>query len=197
MSKRVAIVALLFVIGCGGGSEKGPGGISREPVSVRGWIVDVERPGEPGNFKTVETEAARRIEMFQQTSVWIDGAPFVSGGVGETGSFVLLDVPPGDVTISFSAPGVQNCKLVLKNAPGNSDIFIPGLLLTTTNAKLTQPEDVKVRVAGTQNRPTGRTASVAGQNIPVTEVPLNAMMDRRDYPDAGAKAPLQPVATVK
>jgi hypothetical protein len=198
MSKCTAIVALLIVIGCGGGEEKSPGRpqLSRTPVSVRGWIADIERTEDPTMFKTVDTEVARRSEVFANTNMWIEGMPFVSGGIAETGAFVLLDVPPGDVTISFATVGAENAQLVLKNIPGNSDVMIPGLLLTKTGSKLTQPENVKIRIAGSVTRPTGKTGSVNGVSIPVVEVPLKTMMDRRDYPEVASMAPA-PVAKVK
>ena len=59
--------------------EPGTPVVSKEPTSVRGWIADVERP-ESGMFKTVETEAARRAQLFQSTNIWMDDAPYVSGG---------------------------------------------------------------------------------------------------------------------
>ena len=195
MSKRTAIVALLIVIGCGGGEEK-PNArpkLSRTPVSVRGWIADIERTEDPTMFKTVDTEIARRSEVFANTNMWIEGMPFVSGGIAETGAFVLLDVPPGDVTISFATVGAENAQLVLKNIPGNSDVLIPGLLLTKTGSKLTQPENVKIRIAGSVNRPTGKVGSVNGISIPVVEVPLRTMMDRRDYPEVASMAPVAKV----
>lgn len=198
MSKRTILVALLIVIGCGGGEQKAARGpqLSRTPVSVRGWIQDIERTEDPTSFKTVDTEIARRSEIFQNTNMWVEGMPFVSGGISPDGAFVLLDVPPGDVTISFAAVGAENAKVVLKNLPGNSDVLIPGLLLTKTGSKLTQPENVKIRMAGSVNRPTGKTASVNGVNVPVVEVPLRTMMDRRDYPEVASMAPA-PVAKVK
>lgn len=198
MSKRTILVALLIAIGCTGGEEKAPRApqLSRTPVSVRGWIADIERTEDPTTFKTVETEIARRSEIFANTNMWVEGMPFISGGISETGAFVLLDVPPGDVTVSFATVGAENAQLVLKNLPGNSDVLIPGLLLTKTGSKLTQPENVKIRMAGTVNRPTGKTASVNGVSIPVVEVPMRTMMDRRDYPEAASMAPA-PMARVK
>lgn len=198
MSKRTILVALLIVIGCQGGGERPSRNpqLSRTPVSVRGWIADIERVQDPAVFKTVDTELARRSEVFQNTNMWIEGMPFVSGGISETGAFVLLDVPPGDVTINFATAGAENAKLVLKNVPGNSDVMIPGLLLTKTGSKLTEPEKVKVRMAGSVDRPTGKTANINGLDVPIVEVPIRAMMDRRDYPEVASMAPV-PVAKVK
>ena len=199
MKKGAFFLGFLLIFGCNG--EKGPTQtLSRSPVSVRGWIADVEQPGEPGKFRTVETEAARRIELFQQTSVWIEGKPFVSGGVAETGAFLLLDVPPGDVEITFNAPGAEHVKLVLKNIPGSADVFIPALLLTPTGSKALEPNLLKVRMAAKidKERPTGKTVEVAGVQVPIVETPYNDMQDRRDYPDiVNAPGQRTPVATVK
>ena len=163
---------------------------------MRGWIVDVEQP--PSDIMhTVETEAARKAQLFQSINVWIDGAPYVSGGVDERGSFILLDVPPGNVTISFAAPGAPNARLELRNVPGNADVFIPALLLTKTGATPTEPTQVQVRLAAkiTAPHPTGKTAKVANLDVPVVDVPINTLSDRHDYPDPGGVA--APVATVK
>lgn len=182
--KQALAIALLFLAGaCGGISEERQKTL---PVSVRGWILDVETPGAgTGDFKTVETEAARRIALFQQTSVWIENMAFVSGGVAETGAFLLLDVPPGNVTISFNAPGAENAQLVLQNIPPGADVIIPGLVLKQGGSTLSEPDKVIVRIAGTGNetKRSGATATIAGRPIPIVEVPLNSMQDRREYPD--------------
>src|SRR5437868_14434802 len=98
-----ALSAVGFAGGCGGQSSPAPA-LSRAPISVRGWIADVEHPAD-GATRTVEAEMARRAQLFQSTSVFVENAPYVSGGVAENGSFVLLDVPPGNTRIAFTAPG--------------------------------------------------------------------------------------------
>src|ERR1700755_1816319 len=124
--KRLAIVLILLAVACGGAKEShAPGEVSRDPISVRGWISDIDTGAEPGNFKTVETEAARRAQNFQSTNVWVENAPYVSGGVAETGAFILLDVPPGRPTITFTAPGAAAAQVVIQDAPPNCDIFLP------------------------------------------------------------------------
>ncbi len=195
--KRLFIL-LMIVCACSG--EKPASNerrLSREPVSVRGWITDVEG-STSGDFKTVETEAARRLQLFQGTTVYIENAPYVSGGVAETGAFMLLDVPPGDSTITFQTPVIESVKLELKNIPGNGDVMIPGLILNKNGATLAEPSKVFVRIAASVKTPrkTERTAIVAGQTVPIVETPLNEMSDRRDYPNAPGTA-LAPVATVK
>ena len=164
---------------------------------MRGWVADVEGGGE-GTYRTVETEAARRLQLFQSTNVWIDNAPYVSGGLQENGSLLLLDVPHGNVTISLSAPGAPDAKLVLQNIPGNADVFVSGLVLKKNGVVLTDPNAVQVRIAAkiTKPRPTGRTATVAGRSIPIVEVPMAQLSDRHDFPTPPASA-APPLATVR
>lgn len=191
--RRFIIPFLLLGLGCGG-SEPAVGRPSKQPVSVRGWIADVEG-ADKGEIQTPETEGARLVQLFQSTNLWIEGVSYVSGGVAETGAFILLDVPPGNVNITFNAPGAANAVLRLENIPGNADVLVPAMLLQPDGARLLQPDGVVVRVPANidQPRPTGKTARVAGVTVPVIEAPIGDFNDRRDYPDRG----LQPVAIVK
>jgi hypothetical protein len=106
-------------------------------------------------------------------------------------------VPPGNVTITFSAPGVPASRLVLGQIPGNADVFVPAILLKRDTVALLDPNSVKVRLAAPVDKatPTGAFAIVAGQRVPVTRTPIKEMIDRLDYPNPpAAQAPL---ATVK
>jgi hypothetical protein len=183
--KRVALLVALVLAGCGGESAARP---DKSPVSVRGWIADVEGSNPEGSFRTVETESARRIAMFQQTSTWIENAEFVSGGVAETGAFILLDVPPGNVTISFNAPNAETAKLVLENVPPSADVFIPGLVLKKDGSDVEDPKAIQVRVAASidKPRPMNIVAKIDGHPVTVIETPYDAMMNRREYPDVPA-----------
>jgi hypothetical protein len=194
-AKRCTLFLAVLIVGCGGSEPHGPR-VSREPISVRGWIVDVES-GENASYHTVETEAARKRSLFAGTNVWVENAPYVSGGVAETGAFLLLDVPPGNITITFSAPGAPAARLVLNQIPGNADVFIPALLLKRDTVALLDPNSVKVRLAAQVDKPTpsGLFAIVAGQRCPVIRTPLSQMIDRLDYPNAPSVQ--QPLATVK
>jgi hypothetical protein len=167
--------------------------LSKEPVSVRGWIEDVEGSA---HSKTPEMETARRAELFQATSVWIENAPYASGGVAENGAFIFLDVPPGNTTIGFNAPGAEQAQLVMQNIPGNADVFVPGIILKKNGATLVKPQDVKVRVPAqiSQAAPTGRMAVIAGVQIPIVNTPLAEFVDRHDYPRPTG---FRPVATYK
>jgi len=196
--KRLLILVVI-AMACGG-DEKSSNirPMGREPVSVRGWIADVEGAAS-SDYKTVETEAARRVLLFQNTNVYVENAPYVSGGVVETGAFMLLDVPPGNVTITFQAPApAESAKLVLQNIPGNADVLIPGLILKKDGVALADPDKVVIRIPTDAKTPrrTTRTAIVAGVQVPIVETPLNAMSDRHNYPDAPVLGQM-PVATVK
>lgn len=192
--KRLAVALLLLATACSPPPEGTPV-VSKEPISVRGWIADVEQPPN-APFRTRETEAVRKIQLFQATNVWVDRAPYVSGGVAENGSFILLDVPPGNVTIEFSAPGAQSARLVLQNVPGNADVFVPGIVLRNGTVGLLDAKNVKVRMAAhvDQASPAGLRAIVAGVSIPIMNTPYSAMTDRHDYPNPPeANAPLATV----
>jgi hypothetical protein len=195
MKKLLAFAVLLLVVACSSPEPAGPA-LSKEPISVRGWIADVE--GAPdAAFRTVETDALRKQQLFQSMYVWVDNAPYVSGGVAENGAFLLLDVPPGNITIEFSAPGTAAGKLVLQNVPGNADVFIPAILLRRDSVALLDPKGVKVRMAGSVDRakPIGMVSSVAGLPVPVMTTPIAEMADRHDYPVRPAAA--RPLGTVK
>ena len=193
--KRLLLVLALTLAACSNENPNTPR-VSKDPISVRGWLLDVEG-GPSAPFRTAETEAARKAHLFQATYVEVVNAPYVSGGIAENGSFLLLDVPPGKVTIVFSAPGAPAAKLEMDNVPGNADIFLPGVLLKPSSVALTDPAAVKVRLAARVDkpRPTGLAATVAGLRIPVVETPIAQMADRHDYPIPPTT--LVPIARVK
>ena len=62
---------------CGAPTPNNPH-VSRTPISVRGWIVDIESP--PNAYHTIETEWARKRQLFQQTNVWVDNASLATAG---------------------------------------------------------------------------------------------------------------------
>jgi hypothetical protein len=192
MRRFTILIAVVLAAACGNEKPR-TSTVSKEPVSVRGWIDDVQ-----GSVKstTPELETARRSQIFQATQIWVENADYVSGGVAENGAFILLDVPPGNVTIGLSAPGAEHARLVLQNIPGTADVFIPAVVLEPNGATVVNPRDVKVRVAAevANPTPTGKTAIVAGVSVPILNVPLSAMVDRHDYPRPTG---FQPVATFK
>jgi hypothetical protein len=185
MRSTILILLSAALIACSG--EKQPPGyqkLSKEPISVRGWIADVEANSANTRFRTAETEAARRAELFQAANVWVDNAPYVSGAIAENGAFVLLDLPPGNVTITFSAPGAPSALIPLEGIPGNADLMVGGLLLTSRGAVLTDPKLLQVRIAGPVSKPTptNQIVKVAGISVRVVQVPINSLQNRHDYP---------------
>ncbi len=192
------ILLCAVLLACGG--DKQPPGfqkLSKEPVSVRGWIDDVEANSSNTRFRTAETEAARRAALFQAANLWVENAPYVSGAIAPNGAFVLLDVPPGDATVTLSAPGAPSCQVTLQGIPGNADVMIGGLVLRLKGASITDPKFLKIRVAGHVDRetPTKQTAKIAGIVVPVVQVPINSLQDRHDYPTPPGR--VTPLAIVK
>ena len=167
--------------------------MSSGPVSVRGWILDVKgaQRGE-----TIELELARRSVLFQSSSVWVEDVSYASGGIAENGAFIVLDVPPQNAILGFNAPGAETAKVTLANVPPYADVFIPDLVLENGGATVLDPKKIVVRVSGNVSKPTptGLMATVAGHRVPVIEVPLIAMEDRRDYPSVPG---YRPVAIVR
>lgn len=193
MDLRRTVAALAILLAASSCSEEGGSSMARNPLSVRGWIEDVagaKREQSP------DIEIARRTQLFQATSVWIESAQFASGGVAENGSFIILDVPPGNTTISFNAPGAEQAKVILQNVPGNADVLIPEIILSNGGATVRNPKAIKVRVPGSVDkpRPTGQNAIIVGVTVPIMEVPVSQLVDRRDYPDPGG---FRPVAIVR
>jgi hypothetical protein len=195
--RHLAPLALLILAAACGGPEPGTPVVSKDPISVRGWILDVDQ-GESSTYKTVETEAARKAALYQSTNIWVDNAPYVSGGVAPTGSFLLLDVPPGTAVIELTPPDSPTARLRMENIPGNADVFLPALIIRKDQVVLADPKAVKVRVAVRVDKaaPSGAFATIGGQRIPIINTPIAEMTDRHDYPTPpnGGTAPL---ATVK
>src|SRR5690349_1152500 len=74
-SMRSAATALLCALLLACSREKPAAAVSKDPVSVRGWITDVDTGAPNDRFRTVETESARRTAAFQAMNVWVEGAP--------------------------------------------------------------------------------------------------------------------------
>lgn len=187
--------ALLFVFACSGEkqSEESIYVLNREPTSVRGWIVDVANAK---RAETFEIEIARRQQLFQATSLWVENNQYASGGISDNGAFVILDVPPHEATIGFNAPGAEDAKLVLKNVPGNADVFIPDIVLARGGATVLDPKKILIRLPMRIDKPkaTGHMAMIGPYAVPIIATPLGQLTDRREYPNPGG---FRPVATVK
>jgi len=186
-----ALSLITWLTACGG--EKKGGEFSRKPVSVRGWVLDVKGAQ---RAESMEMELFRRQQLFQSTSLWVENNQYASGGIAENGAFIVLDVPPGASVVGFNAPGAESARLTLKDVPGTADVFIPDVVLEKGGATVLDPAKIQVRLASNVSKrtPTGQTAYVAGHAIPVIQVPIAELTDRREYP----KPPgYRPVATVK
>lgn len=195
---RSAAAAILCALLLSCSNEKPAAAVSKDPVSVRGWIADVDTGAPSDRFRTVETEIARRTAAFQAMNVWVEGAAYASGGVAENGSFIFLDVPPGKTAIGFSTTGVPQAMLTLENVPPNADVFVPGLVLTPKGITVADPKAIRIRLAAriAKPAPAGLTATVAGITVPVINVPINSMIDRHDYPVPPSSTPA-PIAKVR
>jgi hypothetical protein len=194
MLRALSITGFVLLFGCG--VEKGQPSVyelSREPVSVRGWITDVK---DAKHQQNIDMELARRTELFTNASVWVEKTQYASGGIAENGAFIVLDVPPQTATIGFTAPGAENAQLVLLNVPGSSDVLIPDIVLEPGGVKILDPKKIQVRLPAEVStpRPTGKMATIAGHQVPIMETPLAQMTNRRQYPDPGG---FRPLATVK
>jgi hypothetical protein len=193
---RRPLFALLTIAlaACGGEtSENSVYKLSRDPVSVRGWIVDVKGAQ---HSDIMDVEIARRTQLFQSSTVWVEKTEFASGGIAENGGFIILDVPPMNATIGFNAPGAETAKIVLEGVPGTADVFIPDVLLEPNGATVLDPKKILVRLPAKIDKatPSGKTAKVGSYTVPIILTPLAQMIDRRDYP---SPAGFRPVATVK
>jgi hypothetical protein len=192
--KVLAALVSLTLAACGGETkDKSVYGLSRDPISVRGWILDVKGSQ---HAQAAEMEIARRTQVFQATTVWVENTEFASGGVAENGAFIVLDVPPLKATLGFNAPGAETARLVLEGVPGTADVFIPDIILEPNGAKVLDPKKILIRLPSDVAKPTpsGKTAKVAGNVVPIINTPLAQMTDRRDYPNPGG---FRPVATVR
>jgi hypothetical protein len=192
MRRFIFVLALATLAACGG-EKKPTADIGRKPVSVRGYVLDVKGAQRAA---TGEMEVFRRQQLFQATSLWVENNQYASGGIAENGAFIILDVPPASSVIGFNAPGASTAKVVLQDVPGTADVFIPDVILQEGGATVLDPSKIQVRIAAkvSKRTPTGQTAIVAGYKIPVMEVPLNELADRRDYPRPPGYTP---VATVR
>ncbi|HUR82324.1 MAG TPA: hypothetical protein VM733_16280 [Thermoanaerobaculia bacterium] len=190
MLRRMLLLALFALAACKRGEDFK---ISSNPTSVRGWVMDVKgaRRGE-----TIELELARRTELFANTSVWVENVAYATGGIAENGSFIVLDVPPENATLGFNAPGAETGRVELRGVPANADVLIPSIILQNGGATVHDPSKILVRIGGDVDkpRPTGKTAKVAGYDVPIMEVPMASLEDRRQYPPVPG---YRPVATVR
>lgn len=194
--KRTLALTLLILAACGGGEAKDGSAaaqLSRTPVSVRGWVLDVKDARSADN---IDMELARRAQLFAATSLWIEGSRYASGGIAENGAFIVLDVPPGTSTLGFNAPGAETAKIVMENVPGNADVMLPNVILENGGATFLDPSQLVVRLPDSsvdKPTPTGEYATFNGVRAPIVKTPLREMMNRREYPEPPGYRPLATV----
>jgi hypothetical protein len=200
--RTLLLVPILLALGIAACSApKGETAAARSgPVSVRGWIADVELPPSH-NFMVTDPylQIQRKYAMFRETAISVEGVQYVSGGVAETGAFIMLDVPSGDSIINFQPPGLPDAQLRLRQIPGSGDVLLPGLIIKGTQVVLFKPENAMVRLpgSGTERKKLDIPAFVSDQRIDVWEVPLAEMVDRREYPTVTTRLAAPTVPTVK
>ncbi|MBW3671353.1 MAG: hypothetical protein KY432_06735 [Acidobacteria bacterium] len=175
MKIRHALLSLLVpaLLFC---SEPSPrGDLPEGPVSIRGWVSRVDgvpNYGQDGNFYDL--------------NAYVEGIERVSGGVQDNGAFIVLGVPPGQATIVFQAPGIEDAAIHFKGLPPRADVLLPGIVLTPAGASISNPEAAKVRI------PRGRqgeieqiesTTTANGVTLPTYLVPTKKLGDRLNYPE--------------
>jgi hypothetical protein len=190
--KLIPFLSLLLIpLGCS--APEGPGqGPGNTPISVRGWISYVQLPPQELMKVTDPVKARQRMVQFlRDTNLYVVDMPFVSGSIAETGAFIMLDVPPGDVTVRFQPPGLPEGELVLRNLPGNADVILPGLTIDGEKVSLLDPSKAVVRIPseGSERRKLDLVVMVGDQQIDVWEVPYNDLVDRREFPTGEEKLP--------
>jgi len=190
---RWSFLLLALLVSCSETPADSPHALSRQPVSVRGWLHDVEGAQ---HEQIPDLEIARRQQIFMGTTVFVDKSEFSSGGVAENGAFLVLDVPPNSADVVFQSTNIDAAKLELRDVPGNADVLVPSVILRRGNVTVLDPKAIKVRLPGEgkQARDTGKFATVAGYKVPIIETPLSQLTDRRDYPNPGG---FRPVAIVR
>lgn len=185
MKKALAFCSIISfsLISCG--DSRPP---YRGPVSVRGYIESV--PGTVNldpRFKVVAGNP--EAELFKETSISVDNTEFASGNVADDGTFVLLDVPSGEVVLTFTAPGAPEAKLSLGAIPPSADVLLLGVVVKPDSVDLLDPTKAVVRlVANKDGLKPYSSSTVDGVSVPVQYVPLAEMSDRRDYPNRPRKS---------
>ncbi|MDX1584270.1 MAG: hypothetical protein R3338_11790 [Thermoanaerobaculia bacterium] len=174
MRIRYAIVSLLFpsLLFCGEPTPRGD--LPHGPVSIRGWVARVEgvpNYGQDGNLYDL--------------NAYVEGIERVSGGVQEDGAFIILGVPPGESTIVFQAPGVDDAAIHFQGLPPKADVLLPGIVLTPDGVSIPRPELAKVRIPngrGTEVEQVESETTANSLELPTYLVPIRALGDRLNYP---------------
>lgn len=188
----LALLSSLLLFACGGSEtvdREGRGSFRKGPISIRGWIseIDLGQVPERDVFSVTELnqrQTAYQRQLLEEAAMSIEGVDYASGRVLDTGAFIVLDAPPGDLLVNFQAPGVSLVQLPLRRIPPNADVFIPGVKLYPDRLEIVNPDQIVVRVPSEASERTKRPeqALVGEHAVDVWDVPLREMMDRRDMP---------------
>lgn len=159
----------------------------RSPISVRGWIWDIEAPAVNRSdtlsvVNPAQAEFQRKQRLFADTNMSVENVTRASGGLLDTGAFIILDAPPRSLTVLFQAPVVGDHRLPMSNIPPNADVYLPGMIIGSEGIRFAEPEKIRVRVVGPESRRTGEMAQIGPHQVPIEEVTVAEMVDRRDYP---------------
>jgi hypothetical protein len=199
--KLTCLLTLLLIAASCAPPEDDGAGPGKTPVSVRGWIAYIQLPAQDVMKVSDPATARQRMHQFlSDTNLYVPDMPFVSGAISEAGTFIMLDVPPGDVTLRFQPPGLPEGQLVLRNLPGNADVLLAGLRLDGDKVSLVDPAKSVVRIPIDEDvrRKLDQVVHVGDQAIEVWEVPYNDLVDRRDFPTGEETLPADMVVpTVK
>src|SRR5437762_1719395 len=89
---------------------------------------------------------------------------------------------------TFATPTIPIAHLTLQNIPPNADVIVPGAIIKLDGSVAVEdPKALKVR---STEKAASTPAVVAGVAVPVTQVPINAMVDRHDYLVPPSSAPV-------
>lgn len=159
----------------------------RSPISVRGWIWDIEAPapGAGGTMSVVnpaQAEYQRKQRLFSESNLSVVDVTYASGGLLDSGNFIILDAPPRELTVLFQTPVLGDHELPMSNIPPNADVLLPGIIIGKDGLRFAEPEKIRVRVPGPETRLTGEMAQIGPHQVPIEQMPVAQMSDRRDYP---------------
>jgi len=188
MRKALVSIVLLGLGGlltsCG---EPRHSNVVNKPASIRGWINEIEKTLPPGVDPSVVMQGQTLEDYLRDANVYLKGTVKVTGGL-MNGAFVMLDIPSGDETIVFQAPGIDESAMTIKGIPPTADVVLSGVNVTKHGAKLADPSKAVIRIAAKVDeiREIPSTTTIDGVKIRTVEVPLRLMGDRMNYIERGA-----------
>lgn len=166
----IGIALLATSIACGNASGSasptGPSGTGSGGAVINGRVRGLSTPVTANSFAPLATSSVR---------VTISGTN-ISSTVDGTGQFTLTGVPPGDVTMQFSGPGVS-ASITLKGVTADQQISID-VTLNGTSAHLdseSRHKDGGHDIEGKITAVNGNTITVGGS---VITVPSTAKIHR-------------------